>query len=247
MPLLFGLIGYPLSHSFSETYFKDKFKKEEIKDCVYKNFPIESIDLLPELIRKEKIDGLNITIPYKESVIPFLDQLDPVAEKVGAVNVIKCIHKGNSIRINGYNSDVYGFEQSLKPILESHHTHALILGTGGASKAVHYVLSQIGLSCLYATRKPKAPDQIGYNEINRIVMENYLLIVNTTPVGMYPNVKDCPDIPYDYITPKHLLYDLIYNPDETLFLSKGRKYGACIQSGYQMLVFQAEKSWEIWK
>ena len=243
----YGLIGYPLSHSFSAGYFKKKFEKENITDSEYKNFEIPSIDLLPEIIKNNPdLIGLNVTIPYKEQVIPFLDELDEAAKEIGAVNTIKIFRNGDKIILKGYNTDVYGFKETLKPLLKNNHQRALILGTGGAAKAVEYVLKNIGLSVLYISRKPENDNERGYNELNEIAIKNFPVIVNSSPIGMYPNVDACPDIPYEFITSNNLLYDLIYNPAETLFLKKGKEKGALIQNGLPMLELQAEKAYEIW-
>ncbi|MBK6276450.1 MAG: shikimate dehydrogenase [Saprospirales bacterium] len=238
----FGLIGYPLSHSFSKGYFAEKFAKENIVDCKYDVFPLEKIEDFVELCNdKKNLIGLNVTIPYKEKIIPFLDELDETAANIGAVNTIK-FSNGKEI---GYNSDAYGFEMSLKPLLKQHHTKALILGTGGASKAVEYVLRKLGISFQYVSRN-KNEKAISYEELNEAIIQHSKLIINTTPIGMYPNIDTAPDIPYNFITDKHLLYDLIYNPEETLFLKKGKEKGAQTKNGLEMLYLQAERSWEIW-
>ncbi|TAM96575.1 MAG: shikimate dehydrogenase [Chitinophagaceae bacterium] len=237
----FGLIGFPLSHSFSKKYFSEKFQKEHITDCDYENFPLASIELFPELLKKEKPEGLNVTIPYKESVISYLDYLDPAAEKIAAVN---CIHFKNG-KSTGFNTDIIGFERSLKPLLRPQHHHALILGTGGASKAIGYVLSKLNISFHYVSRHKK-PDRFTYGDLNEEIIQQHTLIINTTPLGTSPDVNLCPDIPYQFLRKEHLLYDLIYNPPETLFLQRGKERGAAIKNGYEMLLIQAEASWEIW-
>ena len=238
----YGLIGYPLSHSFSKGYFAEKFAKENIVDCKYDVFPLEKIEDFVELCNdKKNLIGLNVTIPYKEKIIPFLDELDETAANIGAVNTIK-FSNGKKI---GYNSDAYGFEMSLKPLLKQHHTKALILGTGGASKAVEYVLKKLGIAFQYVSRT-KNDKAISYEELNESIIQHSKLIINTTPIGMYPNIDTAPDIPYNVITDKHLLYDLIYNPEETLFLKKGKEKGAQTKNGLEMLYLQAERSWEIW-
>lgn len=248
----YGLIGYPLSHSFSKKYFTEKFTKENILDCEFNAFPIEKIELLPQLIKDNpSLKGLSITIPYKENVIPFLDELDETAKKIGAVNCIKITNiTPNSLRPNphlkGYNTDAFGFRQSIKPFLESHHERALILGTGGASKAVHHVLKEIGIDCHFVTRNKKAENQFTYDEVNENMLNAFKLIVNATPLGMFPNVDVCPNIPYQYISSSHLLYDLVYNPAETEFLKKGKSKGAAIVNGFSMLQHQAEEAWRIW-
>lgn len=237
----FGLIGYPLSHSFSKRYFSEKFQKEHIADCVYENYPLPSIRLFPQLIEKEHVVGLNVTIPHKESVIPYLDYLDPAAEKVAAVN---CIHFKDK-KSTGFNTDIIGFRHSLKPVLQAHHRHALILGTGGASKAVAFVLSDLNISFQYVSRHKKE-NHFTYADLNEDIIRRHTLIINTTPLGTSPDVNKCPDIPYRFLSNEHLLYDLIYNPPETLFLQKGKERGAVIKNGYGMLQLQAEASWEIW-
>ena len=243
---LYGLIGYPLSHSFSRKYFIEKFRKENITNAEYKLFPLGKISGLPQLLfNNTDLYGLNVTIPYKEAVIPFLDELDETAKAVGAVNTIKIIHNNKS-RLIGYNTDIYGFRQSIKPFLEANHERALILGTGGASKAVEYVLTQIGVNCLFVSRNPKKKNEIAYQDINEYVIKSHLLIVNTTPIGMYPGVDNSPSIPYEFLTEKHFLYDLVYNPEETIFLKLGRIQGAQGINGLSMLHLQAEKACEIW-
>ena len=238
----FGLIGYPLSHSFSKGYFAEKFQKEGIADCQYDVFPVADIEDFVELCEQHKnLAGLNVTIPYKEKIIPFLDELNEEAAAIGAVNTIKFIN-GKKI---GYNSDCYGFEMSLKPLLKPYHTNALILGTGGASKAVEYVLKKLGISFQYVSRN-KSANTINYDELDEHIIHHSKLIINSTPLGMYPDIENSPDIPYDFITDKHLLYDLIYNPEETQFLKKGKQHGAQTKNGLEMLYLQAEKSWKIW-
>jgi shikimate dehydrogenase len=243
-PQLFGLIGYPLSHSFSKQYFTKKFEELQRTDCSYELFPIENIDQFPDLIKNQpNLRGLNVTIPYKEAIIPYLDEVDETAKKIGAVNTIK-ISNGKLI---GYNTDAFGFHQSIKPFVKSHHHRALILGTGGASKAVVHVLEKVGLDCLFASRSPEGENQLHYDQINEYVLNFHQLIINTTPLGMSPNVDQCPAIPYEFITDKHLLCDLVYNPEETLFMQKGKAKGATVLNGLNMLHQQAEKAWEIWK
>ncbi len=238
----FGLIGYPLSHSFSKGYFAQKFKKENITDAQYDTFPLENIHLIEQLFnQKSNLFGLNVTIPYKQQVIPFLDSLEEAAAKIGAVNTIKFID-GKKI---GYNSDVYGFEMSLKPLLKKHHNFALILGTGGASKAVEYVLEQLNINFQYVSRT-KSEQTITYHEIDEHLMKKATVIINTSPIGMYPNIDIAPEIPYQFISEQHLLYDLVYNPEVTLFLKNGIEKGAKTKNGLEMLHLQAERSWEIW-
>ena len=244
----FGLIGYPLSHSFSQKYFTEKFAKENIKETEYKLFPLEEISAFKQLIENEStLKGLNVTIPYKETIISFLHELDQTAKEVGAVNTIKVT---DDLKLIGYNTDIIGFRESLKPLLASHHERALILGTGGAAKAVNYVLTQIGVACSYVSRNrtqlPSGEKVFDYKELNRHTMEAFHLIVNTTPLGMHPNSNTCPEIPYEYLTPRHLLYDLVYNPEQTMFLKKGKEKNTITQNGLNMLYLQAEKAWEIW-
>lgn len=242
---LYGLLGYPLGHSFSRNYFNNKFEAEDI-DAEYINFEIPDINMLMEVISEYyNLNGLNITIPYKEQVIPFLDELDEDAANIGAVNVIKIIHKNNDLILKGYNSDVVGFCDSISPLIKPHMKKALILGTGGAAKAVCYGLKKLGIESQFVSRK-KTENTITYPEINKDIIDEHHIIVNTTPLGMYPNVDDCPDIPYELLTEKHLCYDLLYNPDETLFMKNAKGYGATVKNGLEMLLLQAFVSYEIW-
>ncbi|MBN2273403.1 MAG: shikimate dehydrogenase [Bacteroidales bacterium] len=244
---LFGLIGYPLSHSFSKKYFSEKFVQEKLNDCRYENFPMQSPDELPLLIADHsELEGLNVTIPHKEKILSFLNKLDENASAIGAVNTIKIIREKDKTILKGYNTDAYGFYASLKPLVGKKVKNALIIGTGGASKAVSYVLKNMGISCLFVSRHPRSGDHISYEELCGPVLYNFPLVVNTSPVGMYPDEEMCPDIPYEFITEKHLLYDLIYNPLETVFLKKGKEMGARTINGLKMLHLQAEKAWEIW-
>ena len=243
----YGLLGYPLGHSFSRNYFNQKFEAEKI-DAEYLNFEIPEIKEIKNVIKENpELNGLNVTIPYKEQVIPYLDDSDEDARLIGAVNVIK-FSKGlfGKVKLKGYNSDIIGFKQSIEPLLKEHHRKALILGTGGASKAVFQGLKQLGVASTFVSRKAKEYC-ITYEEITPKVMEQYTVIVNTTPLGMYPNVNACPDIPYDLLTSDHLLYDLLYNPDETLFMRKGKEKGAVVKNGLEMLLLQAFAAWEIWQ
>ena len=243
----YGLIGYPLKHSFSIVYFNEKFKAENI-DAEYVNFEIPRIEEFMEVVEENpNLCGLNVTIPYKEQVIPYLDELDKDTAKIGAVNVIKIIRqpKGKT-KLVGYNSDIIGFTRSIEPLLTPVHTHALILGTGGASKAIHRGLENLGVKATFVSRTKKNDEVLTYRELTPEVMQQYKVIVNCTPVGMYPKVDECPDIPYDLLTPEHLLYDLLYNPDETLFMKKGRAQGATVKNGLEMLLLQAFAAWEIW-
>ena len=242
----YGLIGYPLGHSFSISYFNQKFKDENI-NAVYENFEIPSIDLLPEVLDSNpNLKGLNVTIPYKEKVIPFLDSISPEARAIGAVNVIKVIHEGKKVKLKGYNSDVIGFTQSIEPMIETRfHKKALILGTGGASKAIDYGLKSLGLETVFVSRYER-PGTIQYQSITPEVVKEYNVIVNCTPLGMYPKTEECPLLPYEAMDSRTILYDLIYNPDETMFMKRGAEYGANVKNGLEMLLLQAFASWEFW-
>lgn len=241
----FGIIGYPLGHSFSPGYFNEKFQNEGI-DAVYEKHELPSITEFPEVISANpELAGLNVTIPYKEKVMEYLDFVSPEATAIGAVNVIKVEHKGKNTILKGFNSDVIGFSRSISPLLESHHKKALILGTGGASKAVNYALHQLGLETVFVSRTQK-DGTIQYENITPELLKEYEVIVNCTPCGMAPHFDECPALPYEALTSANLLYDLIYNPDETLFLKNGRKQGAITKNGLEMLLLQAEGSWEIW-
>lgn len=243
---IYGLIGEKLGHSFSQKYFSDKFEQESFHDCVYQNFELASIDLFPELIQNNtELYGLNVTIPYKTAIIPYLDELSPVAKAIGAVNTIEFKRENGQVRLIGHNTDVIGFKDSLRPLLKGHHHKALILGKGGAAKAVEYVLKEIGLEVLFVSSSNK-PGTIPYETLNDIAMQTFKVIINCSPVGTYPNVDDAPNIPYEHITDDHLLYDLIYNPPVTKFLKHGQEKGALIQNGYPMLTMQAEAAWKIW-
>jgi shikimate dehydrogenase len=239
---LFGLIGHPLSHSFSKKYFTEKFEKEGRADCRYELFPIESIKEIPALLKQyPDLLGLNVTIPYKEQIIPFLNERNNIVEQINACN---CIHISKG-KLKGYNTDVAGFELSLQPQLHLHHKKALILGTGGASKAVEFVLRKKGIAIHYVSRKEQ-PGYYTYEQLTPALMADHTLIINTTPVGMYPSVDESPPIPYGSLTASHYLFDLVYNPAKTLFLQKGQERGAAIKNGEEMLVIQAEESWKIW-
>ena len=237
----YGLIGKILDHSFSKSYFENKFITEHIQNASYSNFPLESIEEFKSLIKKKTFSGLNITIPYKTSIIPFLDELSEEAKSIGAVNTI---HFKNH-KLIGYNTDYIGFLKAIKPFLKNTMEQALILGTGGASKAVVFALKKIGIKCLCVSRLPNE-QQLNYDQLNELVLKHHLLIVNTSPLGTSPNINECPNIPYQYITKKHLLVDLVYNPELTLFLKKGRKNLANILNGKSMLIHQAEEAWKIW-
>ena len=242
----YGLIGYPLGHSFSISYFNQKFQDEGI-DAVYENFEIPSIDALPEVLDSNpNLRGLNVTIPYKEKVLPFLDSISPEARAIGAVNVIRVTHQGNEIKLKGYNSDVIGFTQSIEPMIDKKwHKKALILGTGGASKAIDYGLRNLGLETVFVSRYER-PGTIQYATITPEVIEEYNVIVNCTPIGMYPKTEECPALPYEAMNQHTILYDLIYNPDETMFMKRGAQYDAQTKNGLEMLLLQAFASWEFW-
>lgn len=242
----YGLIGYPLGHSFSISYFNQKFQDENI-DAVYENYEIPSIDALPEVLSSNpELKGINVTIPYKEKVLPFLDSISPEARAIGAVNVIRVSHKGNKTILKGYNSDVIGFTKSIEPMLDKKlHQKALILGTGGASKAIDYGLRNLGLETVFVSRYER-PGTIQYQNITPEVVKEYNVIVNCTPLGMYPKTEVCPELPYEAMDNHTILYDLIYNPDETLFMKRGAEYGANVKNGLEMLLLQAFSSWEFW-
>ena len=242
----YGLIGYPLGHSFSISYFNQKFADEKI-NAKYENYEISDIDQLPEILDSyPDLCGLNVTIPYKEKVIPFLDSLSPEARAIGAVNVIRVKHEGNNTILKGYNSDVIGFTQSIEPMLDKKwHKKALILGTGGASKAINYGLKSLGIEPVFVSRYER-PGTIQYDKITPEVVKEYNVIVNCTPVGMYPHTEECPQLPYEAMDSHTILYDLIYNPDQTLFMRKGAEHGADVKNGLEMLLLQAFASWEFW-
>ena len=242
----YGLIGYPLGHSFSISYFNQKFQDEGI-DAVYENFEIPTIDALPEVLDSNpNLRGLNVTIPYKEKVLPFLDSVSPEARAIGAVNVIRVTHEGNNIKLKGYNSDVIGFTKSIESMLDKKwHKKALILGTGGASKAIDYGLRNLGLETVFVSRYER-PGTIQYSTITPEVIQEYNVVVNCTPIGMYPKTEECPLLPYEAMDQHTILYDLIYNPDETKFMKLGKKYGAQTKNGLEMLLLQAFASWEFW-
>lgn len=241
----YGLIGFPLGHSFSRIFFNEKFENEGIK-AKYINFEIPQIEDLPEILASNpELKGLNVTIPYKQKVMAYLDELSPEAKAIGAVNVIRVSHKGKDVVLKGFNSDVIGFTRSIEPMLEPAHKKALILGTGGASKAIEYGLKTLGLETLFVSRTKKE-NTITYEEVTPEIIKEYNVIVNCTPLGMYPKADTCPDIPYEAMDGHTILYDLIYNPDETLFQTKGAKYSATTKNGLEMLLLQAFASWEFW-
>lgn len=242
---LYALVGKNISYSFSRGYFTEKFEKLDLKDHKYINFDIDSIHELPQKIKdnKKRLKGMNVTIPYKLEVFNFLDRIDKKARKVGAVNTIRISKKG---RLKGFNTDVYGFKKSLKPLLKKYHKRALILGTGGASKAVAFVLEELEIKYKQVSRNPEGKKQISYQDITEELMNTHQLVINCTPLGTHPNIHNCPNIPYELISEKHLLYDLIYNPSETAFLKRGKEKGASVKNGLEMLELQAEKAWKIW-
>jgi shikimate dehydrogenase len=243
----YGLIGKPLTHSFSKRYFTEKFDKENIQ-AVYHLYPLDNIGQLPGLINEDKqLKGLSVTIPYKSAVIPFLDAIDDSAKEIGAVNTIKVIRDQDKPVLIGFNTDIYGFEHTLDPFLTGNsRPNALVLGTGGASKAVQYVLHAKGITFKLVSRSPSSTAHLNYSDVTANVVKNHSLLINTTPVGMFPHLNDAPEIPYKFITSDHILIDLIYNPEETLFLKNGRDSGASTANGMQMLIKQAEEAWKIW-
>lgn len=242
-----GLIGKSLEHSFSKQYFNEKFKAEAIDGYTYENYEINTIEAIKPLILSEKLNGFNVTIPYKEAIIPFLDEVDLVAEEIGAVNTVKVVWAGNSFKLVGYNTDSFGFHQLIKPFFKSRHERILVLGTGGASKAVAYLLKkQYGATVLFASRKPTQGKIINWNDVNDNVIHFHKMIVNTTPLGTYPNLEETPKIPLEKVTNAHLFVDLVYNPKETTFLKNGKEKGAVILNGLTMLHQQAEMAWRIW-
>lgn len=242
---VFGLLGKDIAYSFSRGYFTEKFQKLGFKKHKYVNFDIQKIEDFPLLLKEgiENLGGINVTIPYKEEVLKYLDKLDKTAKEIGAVNTIKFTKRGN---LKGYNSDVVGFEKSIFPLLKRHHKSALILGTGGASKAIGYALKKNAIKFKFVSRNPKGKKEISYKDLTEEVLEKHRIIINSTPIGTSPNIEKSPNIPYQFITEKHLLYDLIYNPEVTTFLAKGREKGAVIKNGDEMLQLQAEESWRIW-
>ena len=242
---LFGLVEKNISYSFSKGYFAEKFEQEGLSDHEYVNFDIQSIDEFPQIIHefRFRLKGLNVTIPYKQEVFQHLDKVHKTAKKVGAVNTIRFTKRGN---LKGYNTDVFGFKNSLMPLLKEHHTKALILGTGGASKAIAYVLKSLEIEYFKVSRNPMKKKEISYDDLSRELVVNHPLIINCTPLGTFPNVTQKPNIPYQYLDENHLLYDLIYNPEKTAFLKEGEERGAQIKNGLEMLIGQAEEAWRIW-
>ncbi|HVT84523.1 MAG TPA: shikimate dehydrogenase [Chitinophagaceae bacterium] len=239
---LYGLIGYPLAHSFSKKYFTEKFEKEGFYNCRYENFPIVSIDKVKAVLElNPELKGLNVTIPYKEQVIPYLSEANDIVQQIKACNCIRIVDE----KLFGYNTDVIAFERSLKKELQPYHNKALILGTGGAAKAVAFVLEKLDIEYRYVSRKSSSQN-LTYDQVTRAIINDHLLIINTTPLGMLHHIVEIPLLPYDALSSKHFLFDLIYNPEKTLFLKKGEERGAVIKNGYEMLVIQAEESWRIW-
>ncbi len=239
----YGLLGRNISYSFSKKYFTEKFEKYHFNNCEYVNFDLENLNNFKEIINQTKgLKGLNVTIPYKEEIIPFIDKLSIKAKKIGSVNTITISKKK---KLKGYNTDYYGFKKSLKPLVKKHHKKALILGTGGASKAIAFALQKLKIEYDFVSRNP-SEFQYAYNELKSDVFDEYQIIINTTPLGTFPNIEDCPNIDYQCFTPNHIAFDLVYNPEETAFLSKAKKQGAKVKNGKEMLQFQAEKAWEIW-
>ncbi len=241
---IYGLIGKTLHHSFSARYFSEKFRTDKISDCQYLNFELEDLaNELPLLKMNPEISGLNITIPYKTDIIPFLNKLTDECQKINACNCIKIKNR----EWIGYNTDIAGFEKSFTPLLRPYHKRALVLGTGGASKAVVFVLEKLNIEFLQVSRKKnESSSVISYDEINEVMMKEFQIVINTTPVGTSPNVNDCPDLPYQFITDRHYFFDLIYNPKKTLFLSHAEERGASVENGNKMLAIQADESWKIW-
>ncbi|UYW00403.1 shikimate dehydrogenase [Flavobacterium agricola] len=239
---IYGLVGRNISYSFSPKYFKNKFKNLDLKNYKYKIFDLENIKEFEGILDNKNVHGLNVTIPYKEEIIPFLDKLNKHAKIIGAVNTITISKKGKT---TGYNTDFVGFKKSLQPLLMPYHNKALILGTGGASKAVAYALKKLNIEYDFVSRTPNEY-QLGYHELNKKIFNEYQIIINTTPIGTHPNVDKAPDLDYSLFTNKHIAYDLVYNPEITKFLSLAQKHGAVGKNGYEMLELQAEKAWKIW-
>ena len=240
---IFGLVGRNISYSFSAGYFKKKFDKLKLDNVSYRNFDIDEIEELPYIIKNTKgLKGLNVTIPYKEEILPLLDKLSKNAKIIGAVNTITISKKG---KLKGYNTDYYGFKKSLQPLLEKHHKKALILGTGGAAKAVAFALRKLKIEYDFVSRSGNE-EMYGYADLTKEVFNEYHIIINTSPVGTFPDVEECPELNYSLFTKKHIAYDLVYNPEETRFLRQAKENGAKTMNGYKMLVYQAERAWKIW-
>ncbi|MCD4737458.1 MAG: shikimate dehydrogenase [Bacteroidales bacterium] len=243
----YGLIGKSLIHTKSPEIFGKIFADNNLHNCEYKLFPLNSVNELHDLLRiNQSLAGLNVTIPFKTEIIGLLDEIDPIASKTGAVNTVKIHRLETKIVLKGYNTDTWGFEKAFTPYIRPYFNKALIIGTGGAAKAVAYVLTRMNISFSFVSRIPKGENQLGYNDLSKKIMESSQVIINTTPLGMFPEIENYPEIPYQHIVDKHLCFDLIYNPEETLFLKKGKDKGATITNGWHMLKYQAEKAWDIW-
>ncbi len=244
----YGLIGYRLGYSFSKGFFTGKFEDEGLKEHEYVNFELDTIDEFPSIFEKNsQIAGLNCTIPYKQQIMAYMDEIDEEATKVGAINTVKIMRSDRGVKLKGFNTDVYGFENSLKPMLNEKHKKALILGTGGASKAIKYILEKLDIDYVSASIEEKLFEkEIRYEQIDEALLKESLIVINATPLGTFPKVDTCPDIPYDCLTDHHVLFDLVYNPEETLFMKKGKTQGASVKNGLEMLHLQAIKAWEIW-
>ncbi len=242
-----GLIGFPLGHSFSKNYYLSKFENEEINDVNYDLYSLENINQFPSLfLNDNRFRGFNVTIPHKQTVMGFIDDLSIEAKEIGAVNCITVHRTEDKVSLKGYNTDAFGFETSLTPLLTPQHNRALVLGNGGAAKAVLYTFDKLGIPYTIVSRN-KTNGHVTYEQLNEDLISSHPIIVNCTPLGTFPNIEECPQIPYEYITNGHLLYDLIYNPVETLFLQKGKSQNATTKNGHEMLILQAEKNWQIWK
>jgi shikimate dehydrogenase len=241
----YGLIGKNLSYSFSKKYFTEKFKNLGLNNYSYENFDLQTIEEFPSMLESviDQIQGFNVTIPYKQEIIEYLDEIDEEANSIGAVNTIKISKEG---KLKGYNTDIYGFEHSLKPLLRSHVKNALILGTGGASKAIAFVLEKNNIQFNFVSRIPTKPRTISYDDLTGTIITEHHLIINCTPIGTFPKIESSPEIPYEFMGHKHLLYDLVYNPEVSTFLNKGKARGTNIKNGEEMLRLQADRSWEIW-
>ena len=241
----FGLLGYPLQHSFSRGYHNERFARWGL-DAVYENYELSDLSQLRSIVERDKeLEGLNVTIPYKQAVMPLLDDIDPVAQAIGAVNVIRIERIDDAVRMVGYNSDYIGFRNSIAPLLKPHHIHALVLGTGGASKAVCAALADMGITVVRVSRTPRQ-GELGYDALTAEVMAQCTIVVNTTPLGMYPHVDACAPIPYELLTSRHLCYDVVYNPTTTLFMQRASQHGATVCNGLEMLYGQADVAWDIW-
>ncbi len=243
----YGLIGQSLTHSYSSTYFENKFKNENIINSKYLHFELDEIEDIKNILKKHPdLVGLNVTIPFKKTIIHQLDEIDRNSLFIGAVNTIKVLRKKDKIFLSGYNTDAFGFEKTLLPLLKPHHKKSLVLGTGGASKAVVYILRKNGIAYKEVTRSPYKTNQLEYQMVSEQIIRNYNIIINTTPVGMYPDVNELVNLPYEYVDENNLLYDLVYNPEETGFMKEGKARGAVTFNGIKMFELLAEQSWKIW-